>query len=423
MFRVISKQGLKISFLFPVLMLAVSGCSSIDFEKKNYLYDEGFVPSPNIKSELKVRRVWAKNAGSASHEEFGKLMPAISEQAVFTVSANGRVTAWQKKFYPYIFLNQKFWQVELDEEITGGVFEGYGLVLLAGSQGNVFALNSTTGEQVWQQELVGEVLSPPQANGRIAIIQLAQGMLQALDFRTGEKLWVYKTSVPSLTLRGTSIPVIEQDVVYAGFANGKLVALDLVSGAVRWESNVYLPEGGTELERVVDVDGNILLDSRSVYAASYQGRVVSIFKQNGRPLWKNNASNYLGLDRGLGQIYSVEDDGTLNAYNEQNGEQVWTQELLKGRLLGAPTVQLNYLVVGDLEGYLYWIRQKDGVVVAKKYLGRGSIAGESNWSFKGLQKKAVKSTDFRIFSKSVVKDGILYVQNQYGAVAAYKIIE
>ena len=93
MFSSIRKHVLKFSILFPILLLTLSNCSSIDFEKKNYLHDEDFVPSPKIKSELKVRRVWAKNAGSASHEEFGKLIPAISEQAVFTVSANGKVTA------------------------------------------------------------------------------------------------------------------------------------------------------------------------------------------------------------------------------------------------------------------------------------------------------------------------------------------
>ena len=62
--------------------------------------------------------------------------------------------------------------------------------------------------------------------------------------------------------------------------------------------------------------------------------------------------------------------------------------LLLGRQLSAPIVQLNYLVVGDLEGYLYWIRQSDGEVVAKKYLGRGSIASFSRWNFKGLKEQS-----------------------------------
>jgi hypothetical protein len=96
---------------------------------------------------------------------------------------------------------------------------------------------------------------------------------------------------------------------------------------------------------------------------------------------------------------------------------------LKGRLLGAPAVHLNYLVVGDSEGYLYWLRQKDGEVLARKYLGRGPIAEFSLWNFKGLRKEAEDPTQYRVFSKSIVKNNILYVQNQFGAVAAYKIVE
>ena len=50
-----------------------------------------------------------------------------------------------------------------------------------------------------------------------------------------------------MTLRGTSVPVIENQIVYSGFANGKVVALDIVTGSPLWEMNIFLPEGGTEL--------------------------------------------------------------------------------------------------------------------------------------------------------------------------------
>ena len=81
---------------------------------------------------------------------------------------------------------RKLWSRDLKEEITGGLFEGYGLVLLANSEGKVFALNSETGETVWEQELVGEVLVPPQGNGRFVVVQLANGVIQGLDFKSGE---------------------------------------------------------------------------------------------------------------------------------------------------------------------------------------------------------------------------------------------
>jgi outer membrane protein assembly factor BamB len=417
-------QALKSLHLFKtvklslLLVLLFSACSSMNIEVKDYEKTPDYVASPYVDQQLKVKRIWGRNVGAASDQEFTKLIPSVSEQAIFTVSAMGHVTAWNHNTF-----KRRLWSINLNEEITGGLFEGYGLVLLATSEGKIYALNSDTGETVWAQELVGEVLVPPQGNGRIIVVQMANGVIQGLDFKSGEKQWVYKTTVPALTLRGTSIPVIENQIVYSGFANGKVVALDVVTGSALWEMNIFLPEGGTELEQVVDVDGSVVLDTNSVYAATYQGKVVSLYKKNGRPLWKNNASNYLGLEKGLNQIYSIEDDGSVNAYNSENGEIVWSQDLLLGRQLSAPSVQLNYLVVGDLEGYLYWIRQSDGEVVAKKYLGRGSIASFSRWNFKGLKNETERPTDFRIFSKAVVKDGVLYLQNQFGAAAAYKIVE
>jgi hypothetical protein len=50
--------------------------------------------------------------------------------------------------------------------------------------------------------------------------------------------------------------VVRDDVLYAGFPGGKLVALDATNGAQLWETTVALPRGATELERVADVMGN-----------------------------------------------------------------------------------------------------------------------------------------------------------------------
>ncbi len=405
--------------VLTVMCVLLAACSAVDIEIKDYAEPESYpaVSRLTTESPVKVKRIWSVNVGSASEQEFIKLIPAVTETAIYSVSAQGHIKAWSRDKH------KKLWYKKIDENITGGIFAGYGVVLVGSSEGTVIALNSENGEELWRQELSGEVLAPPQANGRFVVVQLANGTLHGLDFKTGEKKWLYKSPVPPLTLRGTSIPQIEKQLVFTGFANGRVVALDIITGMALWETSIYLPEGGTELEQVVDVDGDIVVDANSIYAASYQGRVVSLFKQNGRPIWKNNASNYLGLEKGLAQIYSIEEDGVVRAYHSETGDLVWEQDFMKGRQLSAPAIQINYLVVGDLEGYLYWIRQSDGEVVARKLLGRGSISSPYRWSFKGLRNKNEQVTDFRVFSKPVVKDSVLYVQNQYGALVAYQIIE
>ena len=294
---------------------------------------------------------------------------------------------------------------------------------LLAARENYFSLGSESGELNWEQDLEGEVLVPPQANGRVIVVQMTNGAIHGLDFQSGEKLWLYKTSVPSLTLRGTSTPLIVQDIVYAGFSNGKLVAMDLLTGTSIWESSVFLPEGGTELEQVVDVDGNLLVEGERIFAASYQGKVASFYRQNGRALWKNNASNFLGLEKGLNQIYSVENDGSVIAYDLVTGEQTWVQETLKGRSLSAPATQKNYLVIGDEFGYIYWLNQNDGEIVASKYLGRGAVAGYHHWNIKGQRNEADDLKAYKVFAKPVTYNGVVYIQNRFGAIAAYQLEE
>ena len=67
-------------------------------------------------------------------------------------------------------------------------------------------------------------------------------------------------------MRGTSAPVFDQGVLYTGFANGKVVALRGENGEPIWEQRVMLPEGRSELDRIVDVDARVLLDGGAMYA-------------------------------------------------------------------------------------------------------------------------------------------------------------
>ena len=66
------------------------------------------------------------------------------------------------------------------------------------------------------------------------------------------------------------------DVVYTGFASGKVTALRAENGEPIWEQRVMLPEGRSELERIVDVDSTPLIAGGALFAVAYQGRAVGM---------------------------------------------------------------------------------------------------------------------------------------------------
>jgi outer membrane protein assembly factor BamB len=229
----------------------------------------------------------------------------------------------------------------------------------------VIRLSADSGETLWSVDVSGEVLAPPQGNGRIVVAQTYDGKLYGFDHETGERLWRYDSNVPVLTIRGTSTPVLEGNVVYAGFANGRVLAIDTGDGSVRWEARVAIPQGRSEIERIVDVDGTMALVGTELYVASYHGRIVALDTRTGRKIWQRNASSFYGVSQGFGNVYISEETGTVTAFL-RNGQGIrWQQEALAWRGLSKPVPVSSYLAVEDYKGYLHLLSQVDGEFVAR----------------------------------------------------------
>jgi len=283
--------------------------------------------------------------------------------------------------------------------LSGGIGT-YGDALFVGSsEGFVMKLDAGSGAVQWSTQLRGEVLSPPQGNGNVVIAQTYDGKLQGLDYQTGELLWTYDSNVPVLTVRGTSVPILRNDVVYAGFANGRVLALQAQTGAIAWEVRVAISQGRSEIERIVDVDGTMELVGNELYAASYQGRIVAIDVASGRKMWQQDVSSFSGVSQGFGNVYVADEDGTLTAYLRTGQGIRWTQGALGYRELSRPTPVSSYVAVGDLEGYVHIISQVDG-----EFAGRVKADGD------GVR-------------ADMLSDGnVLYVFGNGGKLIAYEII-
>ena len=140
----------------------------------------------------------------------------------------------------------------------------------------VIALDQSTGETVWIGQVTSEVVAQPIANEDIVVVQTVDDKVTALDNVSGEQRWIYESTQPPLTLRGTSRPVFTPaDTVVAGFSNGTLVSVSADDGVWRWEERVAVPEGRYDIDRVIDIDGDLVLDGNRIFASSYQGNLTS----------------------------------------------------------------------------------------------------------------------------------------------------
>jgi len=229
------------------------------------------------------------------------------------------------------------------------------------------------------------------------VAQTYDGKLMGFDYQTGETRWTYTSDVPVLTLRGTCTPMILGDSAIAGFADGKLVAVNLRSGNVAWESRVAIPQGRSEIERIVDIDGSMALQGNELYVASYQGRLAAIDTRSGRRLWQRNVSSVSGVGVGFGNVYVSDDDGTVSAFL-RNGQGVRWQNIDLGfRELSRPTPVNSYVATVDFEGYLHLLSQVDGEIVGRTKVdskgARADMIAQGNRLFVYTNDGAVKAYD------------------------------
>lgn len=344
-----------------LLLLSLAGCETIGgfFEMGDDEDPQQPAELVEIEQQLTLRKLWSVSVGDGQGDGLYKLQPIISGGTIYAAAADGEVKAVDRDS------GRTLWRQRLDLGLSGGVGLFEDSLFLGGKDGEVLRLNAQTGELLWSASVSGEVLAPPQGNGRVVVAQSYDGKLYGLDHDSGERLWRFDSNVPVLTIRGTSTPILSDGVAYAGFASGRVLAFDANDGSVLWEARVAIPQGRSEIERIVDVDGTMALAGAELYVASYQGRVAALDIRTGRKIWQRNVSSFYGVSQGFGNVYITEESGTVTAFL-RNGQGIrWQQEALAWRGLSRPVPVSSYLAVEDFEGYLHLLSQVDGEFMAR----------------------------------------------------------
>ncbi len=353
---------MNIRLLSIYLLILLSGC----FGSK----DNAEPPSPLVEftPTITIKTLWTADIGSSDDTSHTKLIPVVYNELIFTASNEGLIQALN------LANGEPLWEQKIDTPISGGPGIGEGLAIVGTQKGEVIALSEIDGTEKWRTQISSEILATPRINQGIVIVRTIDGKLFGLDSQNGNRIWIYERTRSSLlSLRGTSTPILVQDLIIAGFDNGKIALLELKTGKVLWETAIAIPSGRTELERMVDIDADPILKDNIVYVTSYQGHTVAIDLMKGGLLWQKRLSSYAGLGVDTNYLYVTDPNSHVHALKRFSGDDWWKQDKLQARGITAPVSIGDYVVVGDMEGYLHWMRQSDGGFVARHRIGKYPI--------------------------------------------------
>lgn len=307
---------------------------------------------------------WHQSSGAGVEQQYIFLQPLILDDIAVTISRNGILNIISLKTGDFVD------DIELNTTISAGIGGTDEVWLLASRDAYIIAIDAKKRVERWRTRVSSEVLARPLIHKDAVIVRTVDGKIISLDLETGDIRWQFRRAIPDLTLRGSSEPVITRDRIFAGLEDGRLIALSPDDGEVVWDVALSVPKGRSEIQRLVDIDGDAQLYGRVLYAASFQGRIAAIDVERGQFLWARDFSTHTGVVLDEDALFSSDENGHVWALDRLNGATIWKQDKLAHRHLTRPTIVGDYLAVGDFEGYVHLLSRYDGRFIARYQLGQ-----------------------------------------------------
>jgi len=358
--------------------------------------DEELKPSElvDFDASIKVKRIWNAKLGGDAEFLRVALQPTGDGSRIYAASQDGNVVAFDPES------GRQIWRRKLDIELSAGPGAGEGRVVVLAKDGLAIMLDAATGEEQWRADIAAESLARPLIKDETVIVQTIDNRLQSLSVFDGRSGWSIVQSTPALSMRGSSSPAAVGSAVVAGFDTGRLLAAEIDTGTVIWESLISPPTGRSDLARLSDIDGSIAVVGQDIYVSGYQGRTAALASESGQVLWNRDISSAEGVAASWNAVYTTRDDGEIIALTRRSGAEEWRNDSLLRREPTLPVPFNTAVVVGDFEGYLHFFSNIDGEPVAR-----------------------VRSGNKAISSAPVVVANRLYVQSDNGSISAYVIVD
>ncbi|WP_312549733.1 outer membrane protein assembly factor BamB [Massilia sp.] len=349
------------------VLALMTGCSTLSSLNPFSSKDKTNEPAKleELKATMAVRTAWKLDIGKARGYQFS---PALAGNTLVVASADGDIARVEA------LDGRAMWRIKTGSNLTAGVGTDGNVIVVGGAKGVLMAFDMD-GKALWKSQLSSEILSSPAVGEGVVVARSIDNRIVGIDARTGETKWTVQRPSPPLTLRNAPGMVVhDRDVIVAQPA-GKLTSFLLATGAPRWEVEVGVARGATELERVTDIGGAPVIFESDVCAVSYQGRVSCFDLASGSPRWNRDLSSEVGVAVDQRFVFAADDRGALHAFARDTGTSVWKNDKLAFRGLSTPLSYGRAVAVGDYQGYIHFLSREDGVFLARAALDGSAISG------------------------------------------------
>ena len=299
--------------------------------------------------------------------QYYRIDPLDLNKSITFSDQKGLITSFNKETFKIR------WKKDLKLQFPSALGGDQSIFVIGTRSGELIALNPVDGEILWRVVVSSEILAKPVISQGTVIIKTVDGQISALKSKTGQQLWTYKRDVPALSVRGNSIPEVIDDKIITGLDNGKLVILDLASGVLVWEKTIAVSRGRSEVDRLVDLDADLLVQDSVIFIGGFQGKVVALDLQTGDFLWTRKMSVVNNMTIENQKLYITDARSHIWCLDASTGATVWKQRVFTARKLTSPVVSGPNILLADYQGYLHVIDKSDGHLVSRLQVDESGV--------------------------------------------------
>lgn len=326
-----------------------------------------------------LRPAWTADIGSGSEGDRRLLSgPIVAEGRVYTMDSDFEIRAFDAQTGKRIWSYEPDIPDEDDEAFGGGISYADRAIYASTGYAKVFALNAVTGQLVWESTAPGPIRAAPSiGEGKVLAISI-DNRLTAFDADTGEEVWFHAGFAETAGLLGGASPAVTQRTVVVPYSSGELYSLRLSTGRPNWSDSLVSGRRVDALASLSDIRGRPIVDRGLVYAISHGGRMVALDLESGARAW----------DRRIGGIqtpwvageflYVVTLDQTVLCITRRGGRVKWAtplpnyedpEDLEDPITWVGPVLVSDRLLVGNSLGELWSMSPYDGKPLGRMDLG------------------------------------------------------
>jgi len=304
------------------------------------LHAVGHVTGPTNLS----RPAWHSSIGSGA----GRYRPLMSEPVV----AGGRVYTMDSKYKVSADDTAKgkpVWQTRLPvpkrdgETFGGGIAYDSGRIFVSTGFGVASAIDAENGAVLWTKPVPGPVRAAPLAMAGQVFVVTVDNQLIAMDAATGDRQWRHAGFAEATALLGSAAPAGLDGTVIVPYSSGEVFAIRAVNGRPVWSDNLAAVRRVDAPSALADIRALPVTDGDFVYAISHSGRMVAIDLRTGARAWERNIGGVRTPWIAGDWIFVLNNEAQVICLSRRNGRVRWIAQLDK------------YENPEELEGLIHWI--------------------------------------------------------------------